>query len=255
MVDKIVEETFLIEQILTPDERVRFLQTSQYRKYTKFTVKNPFASTEQCWYNISEKIGNNKITITNGDDTVDVIIDDGWYASDETFGIIIEKLKEGFTSLGETVEITLVKTTNKLKFTSASDVVKKVSFPIYPVKSPKESSNYILGCYGLSEFLFTTEFISPTSVDLFSDGRFFTMKIRLLQFGSSSYTGEPQSLITLSNKSNYGTYIERFNIMFQKELFIVDNVLSLSFDVVDGKEFPLDYSASIFLMFQIKCEK
>ncbi len=245
-------ESLLIEKVLTNNDNKNFTTISAYRQYEIFWVCNPYASSEQSWYNITSKIGNNKFTISNGTNTKDIFLPDGWYADENEFNLIIQALVQGFKDIGEDVVINLNPLNNKLQFLSTTATTKRIIFSV-PLNSFQESSNWILGYPNIHDMSFITETFSPDSVDLFSDGRFFIMKIQLLQFSSSSYVNEPQTLIVLSNKSVYGSFIEKSDIMFEKNLFVNTNVLNLQFNIVDGKNLPLDFTKPIYLQFQIKC--
>lgn len=250
MTYKVSSESYLIELKLF-DNKPLFYTINSYRKYSTFFVVNPFACSEQSWYNISEEIGNNKFTLSSGDKETEVILRDGWYANSDSYKGILQQIVDGFKKIGEDVTIKLDNLTNKLDIKSVSDKLKGILFT-KKTASSKESSNSILG-FSVDKIGFTSDVFSTKAVDLFSDGRFFLAKIRLNNFSSSSYTNEPQTLITLTNQSEFGKYIENQNITFEKNLFQTGNVLNLTFDVVDNNNLPLKIQAPITVQFQIKC--
>lgn len=247
---KISNESYLIELKIKNSDPV-FYPINAYRKYSTFFVVNPMAESEQSWFNISDTIGNNTFTLQSGEQKTNVVLQPGWYADSTSYQKIMQQIVDGFKKIGEDVNLTLDNLTNKLTFKSLSDKIKSIKFSLKNGSS-KESSNALLGFLS-PDVNFTKELVSQKAVDVFSDGRFFIAKIRLNNFASSSYTGEPQTLIVLTNQSEYGKYIQSQNITFEKNLFQTGNVLNLTFDVVDNNNFPLEIQAPITLQFQIKC--
>lgn len=247
-------ETILIEDIIPDSDALpRFIPAATSRNYESFWAVNPYANTDQSWYNITSKIGNNKITLSIGNNTKDVIIPDGWYATDQSYEKILNLIINGFKEIGAEVLIEVNAETNKLNISSSDGILKKIIFS-QPQNKFQESSSYILGFKpNIKEVLFTNSIVSPDSVDLFSDGRFFIIKIQLAQFGSGAFINESSSLIILTNKAVFGSFIEKADINFKKNLFVTDNLSSVTLNVVDGKGFPIYFNKPIYIRFQIDC--